>query len=192
MLSDFRSRFAERSRQLDEELSFLENDAARQLQVEYWEKTAQRTFLQDLKEMGQELSEPEVQALVQYLLDHSYDLRIEGCFVQGYLQACSENVFEKLRQDAAEEAEQAEANEQKKETTTEVAATHGATKIEGNATVISRNDEEPLTDEEKEALKPENLDRKTMKALRLKALKSRNEHMSESASAALNRGERIR
>lgn len=190
-LSDFRSRFEEQSRYLDEKLQF-ENDANKQLLQEKWERAALKTFVADLKSIGQPLSDSEVTALVQYMLDNQFDTRVAGAYTVAYVRASGEGVFEKLRAEEIETEAEAERLAIKKPTIAETAPT--VIKVEGNRTITTyrREGDEGIPAEDMEALRPENLTKSKLKELKFKSLQSRQEHMTEQAKQSMDRGERIR
>ncbi|HXP69786.1 MAG TPA: hypothetical protein VOA88_10925 [Candidatus Dormibacteraeota bacterium] len=183
----FKATFAEQSRRLDDLLQY-ENQADQQLLQEKWEKDAQKSFLADMEAIGQGLSEPEVQALVQYLLDHSYDIRIEGAWTQGFIAATAEGLFEKMRSEQAEnelDAQPVPTNEDK---------APSRILIPGNRTVTQhrREGDEGISREQMAEIVPEKLDKATMKRLKLEAGRSRRENMTDKAEQATDRGERPR
>jgi hypothetical protein len=190
-ISEFRTRFAEQSKKLDDQLQF-ENQADQQIQNERWEKDARKTFVSDLKSIGQALSEAEVTALVQFMLEKQFDLRIAGTWTVAYVAANAEGLFEKMRADEAETQAAEEAASIKPATITDKAPS--SVKIEGNKTVTSyrREGDEGIPADELEALRPENLTKSKMRELKLKAGQNRRDNMTAQAEQAMDRGERVR
>jgi hypothetical protein len=180
--------FARESIRLNSALEGLSSHAQERL-TESLINAAVAIFTDQRKSLGLPFLEGWSDILWNEITDESnnFDPRISECYLAAYVKCSSDGSFDEIEEQKNEQAAEELAKPKRLATVEERAPSR--VKIEGNRTVISRNDE-TVTAGELSALTPDKLTPEIMKALKNKAIAGRRDHTDPRSLADIDRGVR--